>query len=106
MILVYITCKDKSEAKKIGESLMAKRLCACINILPNTKALAFWPPKSGKIEISNEAILLVKTIEKKYNEIEKEVLRIHSYELPCIFSLKVDCVYGKYKKWLKGEIDK
>ncbi len=105
MILIYVTCRDTKEAEKIGRHLMSKKLCACVNIVPDTHSLAFWPARTGEIEESNEAVLLVKTVEEKYGEIEKEVVKIHSYELPCIFSIKVDSVYKKYEDWLKGEIE-
>lgn len=104
MILIYVTCKDIKEAEKIGKCLMKKRLCACVNIFSNMKSLVFWPPKTGKIEESTEAVLLIKTEEEKYKEIEKGIIKIHSYELPCIFSIKVEDVNKKYLDWLKGEI--
>jgi periplasmic divalent cation tolerance protein len=104
MILVYITCKDKNEAEKIGKHLMDNSLCACVNIFPNMNSMTFWPPKMGKIEEAKEAVLLIKTVEEKYDEIEKEILEIHSYELPCIFSIKVDKAHKKYSDWLKNEI--
>jgi periplasmic divalent cation tolerance protein len=106
MILIYITCKDVEEAENIGSHLMSRKLCGCFNIVPGTKSSAFWPPKFGKVEKSNEAVLLVKTIEEKYKEIEGEIVNIHSYELPCIFSIKVNGVYKKYEDWLIGEIEK
>lgn len=85
---------------------MSKKLCACVNIIPNIHSLAFWPPKTREIEEANEAVLLVKTVDGKYKEIEKEIINIHSYELPCIFSIKVNKIYKKYEDWLMGEIEK
>ena len=34
MILIYITCKDKEEAKKISKHLLEKKLIACTNMTP------------------------------------------------------------------------
>jgi len=34
MIFIYITCKNKKEAKKIGLFLIKKRLAGCCNIFP------------------------------------------------------------------------
>ena len=45
-----------------------------------------------------------KTKEEKYKEIEKEIIKIHSYKLPAIFSIKVSAIYRKYEDWLKGEL--
>lgn len=105
MILIYITCESTEEAKSIGKHLMTKKLCACVNIFPEMQPMFFWPPKSGVIDESKEVVLLVKTIAEKYDEVEKEVVKIHSYETPCIFSIPVGKVNEKYFNWLVGELD-
>ncbi len=106
MIIIYIPCSSITEAQKIGEHLLSKRLCACIAIIPQIQSLYYWPPKKDKIEKAKEAVLLVKTIKSKFNQIEKEVTKIHSYKVPCIFSIKIDDVNQPYLEWLKGEVDK
>ncbi|OGK16435.1 hypothetical protein A2690_03750 [Candidatus Roizmanbacteria bacterium RIFCSPHIGHO2_01_FULL_39_12b] len=105
MLLIYVTCPSIDEAKKIGRNLMNKRLCACVNIFPDTLPMFFWPPKSGKIDESKEVVLFIKTIESKYQEIEDEIHKIHSDNTPCIFSIPVTHVTPRYLKWLKGEIE-
>lgn len=105
MILVYITCDNVKQAKKIGKHLMNKKLCACVNIYPEMYPMFFWPPKSGHIDESKEVVLIVKTLESKYQQVESEVIKIHSYDTPCIFSIPVTHVSQKYYDWLKGEIE-
>lgn len=104
MILIYITCHDEEEAKKIGMHLLKKRLCACFNMVGGMKSACFWPPKSNKIEESNETILIIKTIENKFDAIEKEVLKIHSSDTPCLIAIPTVGVAKKYHEWIKGEI--
>lgn len=104
MILIYITCDNEEEAKKIGMHLLKKRLSACFNIVNNMKATYWWPPKSDKIEESNESILIVKTVENKFDEVEKEVLQIHSSDTPCLIAVPAVKVASKYYQWIKGEI--
>lgn len=106
MILIYITCESREQAEDIGRHLFKKRLVGCINIIPGTHALYFWPPGKNYIEESDEVILLCKTIEKHYKEIEKEVLKIHSYDNPAIFALPILHVSKKYADWLNGELKK
>jgi uncharacterized protein involved in tolerance to divalent cations len=106
MIVVYIACNRLEEARKIGKHLMRLRVCPCYNIIPQMQSAAFWPPGSGKIEEVDGAILLVKTLTKKFPAIEKEVLKMHSDKTPCIYSMPVLNVYGKYYRWLKSEIKK
>ena len=105
MILVYITCDSVEQAKNIAKILMNKKLCACANIFPDMQPLFFWPPKSGKIDESKEVVLIAKTIESKYQALEDEVHKIHTYEVPCVFAIPVKQVAKKYYDWLVGEVD-
>ena len=104
MILIYVVCKDIIEAKDIGKKLLKKRLIACVNILDGMKSMYFWPPGSDAIQEADETILLIKTIKDNFAEINEEIKKVHTYEVPCIFSIKVDDVDSKYQKWLKEQI--
>lgn len=104
MLLCYITCENLEQAKSIGRHLMVKKLCACVNILPEMYPLFFWPPKSEKIDEGTEVVLIAKTVESKYQPLEAEVQKIHSYDIPCIFAIPVQHVSQQYYDWLVGEL--
>lgn len=104
MILIYIPCTNPKEARKIGTYLLKHRLCACINIIPSMSSICFWPPKTEKLEEANEAILIVKTLDNKFTNIEKEVKTIHSSDTPCIIAIPVLHASKKYYEWVQGEI--
>ncbi len=95
MTLIYITCKDKEEAKKISQALLEKRLIACSNMFP-IESMYWW---KGKIEEDNEIVILAKTKDKNYNKIKEEVKKLHSYEVPCILKLGSDA-NDDYDKWV------
>ncbi len=101
MILAYIPCTDKAEATKIGRHLLKKRLAGCINIFPSITSMYHW---KGKIESSKEVLLIAKTTQKKYMELEREVIKIHSYDTPCVLAIPVDRIADKYHKWLISEL--
>ena len=105
MLLVYITCDSVELAKKIGKHLMDMKLCACVNIFPEMLPMFFWPPKSGVIDESKEVVLIAKTIERNYQALEEEVIKVHSYDSPCIFAIPVAHVTQKYYDWLVGEME-
>ncbi len=99
MLLVYVVCKDKDEAYKIGRILLDKDLIACTN---------FWPVESmyewqTEIVEDTEYVLLLKTKKDNYKDIEKIVLENHSYEIPAIFAWKIDQVNEKYMNWLNNQ---
>ncbi len=95
MALIYITCKDEKEAKKIANALLEKKLIACANFFP-IKSMYWW---EGKIQDDSEFLLLAKSSDKNFDKIKKEVKAIHSYDVPCI--LKLDTEGNKeYMDWV------
>lgn len=101
MILVYVTCKNKKEAEKIGRNLLKKRLVACAKIAGTVRSRFWW---KGKIDKADEILLILVSKEDKFDTIGKEILKLHSYEVPEIFSIKVDKVHKPYFDWLMREI--
>ncbi len=104
MIVVYITCEDKGQAENISMHLLKKRLVGCTNIIDGAQSQFFWPPKSHAIDETHETILLCKTVQSKWKTVEKEVVRLHSDDIPCIFAIPVAHVSKKYYDWLVGEL--
>lgn len=99
MTLVYITCKDDKEAKKVSMHLLRKRLIACANIFP-IKSMYWW---NKKIVNDNEHVIIAKTKNKRFERVAGEVKKIHSYTIPCI--LKIDAISNKeYERWVNKEV--
>jgi periplasmic divalent cation tolerance protein len=99
MIIIYIVCKDKEEAVKISRQLLEARLAACTNMF-SIESSYWW---EGKIEDAQEVVLLVKTLKRNFEKIKHEVKKLHSYKIPCIFSLKAHRTDKAYFHWLKKE---
>lgn len=99
MILIYITCKDNEEARKISRHLLEKKLVACANIHP-TESMYWW---ENKIQNDNEFVIIAKTKGENYEKVKQEVKKIHSYEVPCI--LKIDAEANEeYNSWINKEV--
>jgi periplasmic divalent cation tolerance protein len=105
IILIYVTCSSEKEAEKIGELLLKKNLCGCVNVIPKMNSMYLWPVGSKRIEKSSESILIIKSVEENYRKIQSEVLKIHSYENPCILSISVKDIFQKYYQWLVNEME-
>lgn len=106
LILVYTTWSSVTEAKSAARILLRRRLCGCVNIFPNVNPMFWWPPKSNKIDESEEVVMIIKTIKSKYQELEKEICKIHSFETPCVVAIPVTNVNKDYYSWIKEEIKK
>ena len=100
MIFVFITCKNKKEAEKIGLVLLKKKLAACFLVIPDVSSSYRW---LGKIKKTSEAILIIKTLSQKFSQIEGEVKKLHSYKIPIVAQISVK-VNKEYLKWLKTEV--
>ncbi|MFH1316240.1 MAG: divalent-cation tolerance protein CutA [Candidatus Woesearchaeota archaeon] len=98
MILIYITCKDREEAKKLSKILLEKRLIACSNLFP-VESMYWW---KGKIEDQDEYALIAKSTEDKFNKIKETVKQNHSYDIPCIEMIKTSA-NKRYEEWVKEE---
>ena len=97
MVFVYITCKDKKEARKISMHLIKNKLVACTNSFPIESSYV-W---KGKIVEETEYVILAKTIKKNYSKVQEEVKKVHSYEVPCICLLE-STDNKEYSKWMNG----
>jgi periplasmic divalent cation tolerance protein len=100
MIFIYITCKNKREAERIGLYLVKKRLAACVNIFPLIKSIFSW---RGKIEKESEAVLIVKTVKNNFLKVGKEVKKLSGFTTPCILEIPIVRGNKNYLNWIKKE---
>lgn len=98
--IVYITAGNPDEAKRIGRKLVEERLAACVNIFPITSIFR-W--KDG-IDEADEFGMIVKTKTARVKQIEKRVKELHSYEVPCVISHKIDEGSENYLDWIDSSI--
>jgi periplasmic divalent cation tolerance protein len=99
MILIYTTCESKEQARKISQTLLQLKLCACTNILPMESHYL----QEGKLEQTNEFGLLIKSKKENFKTIQQEIKKLHTYDTPCIIQLNVDGVDENYHTWLDKE---
>lgn len=104
MSLIYVVCEDERQAKNIAKELLKKKLCACVNIIDKMQSMYFWPPDSDNIQEAKETILLIKTLKQNFTEINQEILEIHTYDVPCIFSIDIDEVDSNFLNWATSQI--
>lgn len=97
--LVYITTKDKKEAKIIGKKLVEERLAACVNIIDGMESIYWW---EDEIQQAQECILIAKTPYHNVKELTDRVIEMHSYDCPCVISLQLTEQEGnqEYQQWI------
>lgn len=101
--LVYITTKDRDEAKKIGSELVNQKLAACVNIIDGMESIYRW---NNEIITDTESILIAKTTYSNVNRLSEKVKELHSYDVPCVISIKVPEQEGneEYLEWIINSV--
>lgn len=97
--LVYITVKDREEARNIGSDLVKKKFASCVNIIDGMESIYRW---KGELVTDTECILIAKTTYSNVSRITKRVKELHSYDVPCVISLTLAEQEGneEYLDWL------
>ncbi|HNX25669.1 MAG TPA: divalent-cation tolerance protein CutA [Spirochaetota bacterium] len=98
--MIYITTNSSEEAEIIGRNLVSRRLAACVNIIENMKSIYHW---EGKIETSQEVIIIAKTKKALVNELIENVKTLHSYKCPCIVAIPIIDGNADYIQWIRNE---
>jgi len=102
--IVMVTCGSPKEAKRIAQSVVGKRLAACVNIVQSpVESIYAW---KGRVEKAREYLLVMKTTAKRLAELEREVKRLHSYDVPEFIALKVTGGSASYLSWLGSSVAK
>lgn len=100
-IVVFCMCESQEQAQKVALSLVERQLAACVNILPGATSVYRW---KGKVEQSEEAMLIIKTRHNLFNELRSEIERLHSYDVPEIIAVSLSAGSGPYLNWIDKEL--
>jgi periplasmic divalent cation tolerance protein len=100
MVILFLTCANEKEADKIIKSLLLKKLVVCAKKLPVSSSF-LW---KGKVDSSNEVMLVMDSIEEKFDAIEREVRKLHSYETPVLVSVPVNRASEGIERWMREEL--
>jgi len=99
-VFVYTTWPSIVEAEQAGRSLVERRLCACVNILPGMVSLYRW---QGAIERGDEVVMIIKTRATLAAAVRAAVKAMHAYTTPAILVLPIESVDPDYHAWLMAE---
>jgi periplasmic divalent cation tolerance protein len=100
--IVLVTCGSIVEARKIATAVVRKRLAACVNIvLAPIQSIYRW---KGKVQSAREFLMVIKTNAKRLKELEREVKRLHSYDLPEFIVVPIAAGSREYLAWVKESV--
>ena len=98
-IVVLMTAGSQEEASRLAEMLVGAHLAACVQIMPQMESIYRW---KGEVHRAPEFLLLAKTTAACFDELEREVRSLHTYDTPEIIAVPVAHVSAPYFEWLSS----
>ncbi len=95
--VVMSTAGSEDEGARIAKSLLERKLCACVNLIPKVRSFYRW---EGAIQDDAEVLLIMKTTKEKLQALSDHLAEKHSYDVPEVLAVAVDRGRGSYLEWL------
>lgn len=100
-VVVYVTAGSPEEGERLARALVEERLAACVNRIKAVQSIYRW---EGKVEQSEEELLVVKTSRGLFDRVRQRVQELHGYSVPEIVALPIVEGSEDYLRWLGGEL--
>lgn len=97
--VVMTTFANEAIGKKIINSLIEKRLAACVQV----QAVESYYHWEGKVNFDHEKSVMIKTKTSLYDQVEADILANHDYDTPEIIQMPVTAGFTDYLNWIKDE---
>ncbi|KXK57236.1 MAG: divalent-cation tolerance protein CutA [Chlorobi bacterium] len=101
IIVVLITAPSVDVAQQIAATLVEERLAACCTILPAVRSVYRW---EGRVEDAEEVLVLVKTAQEFFPQLQQRVLELHPYQLPEVIAVPVVAGLAGYVDWVLDSV--
>jgi len=100
-LVVLVTTPSKDQAAAIANALVSERLAACVYIIDAIESVYRW---EGKIVRDAEALMVIKTTDERYDDLERRVKELHSYSTPEVIAIQIEAGSSDYLNWLNESI--
>jgi periplasmic divalent cation tolerance protein len=96
-LIVFVTAPSAEKAAAMARVLVEERLAACVNIVPAVRSIYRW---EGKVFDEAEALMVVKTLRERFEELRARVVSLHEYSCPEVVALPIERGHEPYLRWL------
>jgi len=97
ILLVMTTITDIDKGKSLARQIIDEQLAACCNIVPGITSVYRWQDELCE---EQECLLVMKTVESRFNELSKFISMRHPYETPEIIALPITAGSQEYLSWV------
>ncbi len=101
-IVVLSTVATVEDAERIAGELVARRLAACVNVVPGVVSIYRW---EGKVERGAEVLLVVKTRVDRFEAVRDAIVSLHAYDVPEVIGLPIADGHAPYLAWLDASVE-
>ncbi len=99
--LILSTAPDLATARKLAQTLVERRLAACVNLVPGLESIYHW---QGVIESSSEVMLVIKTELAKQEQSLAALSELHPYDTPEGIVVALGGGLQKYLDWIGSSL--
>jgi periplasmic divalent cation tolerance protein len=96
-VIVLSTVSRPDHAERIAQTLVERRLAACVNVVPGVLSLYRW---EGRMQREVERLLVIKTTRERFEELHHALLELHPYDVPEVLALPVIGGNPAYMQWV------
>lgn len=97
-IIVLITTPNQETSEMIANTLLEKKLAACVNMVASVLSFYTWEGDTNRDE---ELLLIVKSKAELFeSELIPAVQAVHPYEVPEIIALPILMGSANYLAWI------
>ena len=101
-LLVLTTCGSEDQARRLARGLVEARLAACVSLVPGVESCYRW---NGAVEHDREVLLVIKTQNRSFDGVAREIRERSNYELPEILTVPVTGGSEAYLNWLRSSLE-
>ena len=102
-VIVLTTIDSAEQAQLIARTLVAERLAACVNLLPEMMSIYRW---EGAVHEDRERQLVVKTTRGKVDALRERLHELHTYDVPEFLVLSIESGSAAYLRWMEESLDR
>jgi len=97
-----MTAGSHDEAVRIGRTLVAEKLAACVNVLGPITSIFQW---KGETKEDSEVAFLAKTRRDLVEALSARVQALHSYDCACVVALPIQDGHPPFLQWIGEATD-
>lgn len=99
--VIYCTVSSDQEGRVIADSLVQKKLAACVNMVTPVRSLYTW---KGETCDDEERLLIIKSRVSIFEKVQKDIRALHSYDVPEIIAIPILAGDDQYLEWMDENI--